>query len=107
MDFSIACYEGGELPLTIYISTERKRILIDETHETLSILDKEGIWEIKEFKLAYTSQIMDKVIKDIINKGSCDLASYEESMKIHLALQTKLTPFFEAKGLEKGLCPIT
>lgn len=105
--FSITCYEEGESPLTVYISTEQKRILIDEAHQTLSILNKDGKWEAQEFKLAYTSQIMDKVIKDIIDKGNCDLATYEESMKIHLALQTKLTAFFEAQGIDKGLCPIT
>lgn len=106
-DFSITCYENGEVPLTIYISTEQGNILINETKQKLYILDKQGEWRSEEFGLLYISQVMDKVIKDILDKESCDLITYEESSIIHLALQTKLTKFFEKDGVDKGFCPIT
>lgn len=106
-DFSIVCYEKGALPLTIYISSDTEKLVINETMQTLSVLQDNGEWEMKEFRMRYISQTMGDIIQDILLKGCCDLASFEESMMIHLALQKELTDFFGRHGVEKGLCPIT
>lgn len=106
-DFSIVCYENGQLPLTLYVSSDITKVIINETKQTINVLQDDGNWKIEDFKMLYTSQIMGKIIQEILEKGSCDLASYEESAEIHLALQKELTPFFERHGIDKGMCPIT
>lgn len=107
--FSIACFKDSTLPSVIEIAGDKFRAVIMEDERKLLLWQAENEWkqEEKEFPILYQSQLTQKVVESIIQKGTCNLSEYEETMKLHLTYIEPLITFFEEQGLEKGLCPIT
>ena len=57
---------------------------------------------------AYDRLEEDKpALEELFAGGSCRLTAFEESCRLHMALEEQLIPWFEKRGKEKGLCPIT
>lgn len=108
-NFNITCINNSDLPFHIEITTERSRYHIDETNNCLLVSSIETNWEWKKrkFEQTYQSQMTGRVIKSIIETGTCNLSDYESSMKLHLKFIKPLIEFFKFNGMEKNLCPIT
>ena len=108
-NFNISCMDKSNLPFRIEITTEKSRYMIDEGNNYLLISDEESNWQWKqrEFKQVYQSQMTGRVIKSIIDDGTCNLADYESSMKLHLKYILPLIEFFKSSGMGEDLCPIT
>ena len=108
-NFNITCFDESVLPFRIEITTEKSRYMIDEGNNYLLVSDGESGWQWKrrEFKQVYQSQMTGRVIKSIIDNGTCNLSDYESSMKLHLKYILPLIEFFKANGMEENLCPIT
>lgn len=85
------------------------RYMIDEGRNFMLVSNAESGWEWnrRDFKQVYQSQMTGRVIKSIIEKGTCNLPVYESSMQLHLKLIRPLVDFFILNGMEDGLCPIT
>ena len=108
-NFNIACIDESPLPFRIEITTEKSRYMIDEGNNYLLVSNEDSNWQWKrkEFKQVYQSQMTGRIIKSIIDNGTCNLSDYESSMKLHLKYILPLIEFFKANGMEENLCPIT
>lgn len=108
-NFTISCINQSALPFRIEITTESSRYMIDEGHNFMLVSNAESEWEWnrRDFKQVYQSQMTGRVIKSIIEKGTCNLPVYESSMLLHLKLIRPLVDFFKLNGMEDDLCPIT
>lgn len=108
-NYSLTCIDNSALPFRIEIATEKSRYMIDEGNNYLLVSDAESNWQWKqrEFKQVYQSQMTGRVIKSIIDNGTCNLSNYESSMKLHLKYIIPLIDFFKSNGMEGNLCPIT
>ncbi len=108
-EFSVTCIKDSLLPFIIEITTDRARYVIDEGKREMrySSLETEWEWKKREFLPVYQSHMTARVVCDIVNNGTCALANYEESMKLHLKYILPLLAFFNENGMEGDLCPIT
>lgn len=98
-------------PIQILISSNVCNMFIDEKNGKYSISLQENSWksEIIEEKIVYfQSELTKNLIEDISLKGSCDLPTYEESMKLHLKFILPLQEFINKYSDKKyDFCPIT
>lgn len=107
--FSISKNPNMDVPLSVMITSDRLQCLINENAGKLLLSIKDNDWALEEQKgdFPFQSQLTSKAVWSIIDAKTCDLPTYDESMYLHQLLQGPLTVFFESKGVEKGLCPIT
>ena len=107
--FNITCMDESTLPFRIEITTEKSRYMIDEANNYMLVSDEESCWQWKqrEFSQVYQSQMTGRVIKSIIDNGTCNLSDYASSMKLHLKYILPVIEFFKSNGMEGNLCPIT
>lgn len=63
--------------------------------------------EVVTFPVPYQSQLTSIVLDSILDNGTCELASYEESSRIHLPLIKGLIAFLNKNGIDTDNCPIT
>lgn len=63
--------------------------------------------EVVTFPVPYQSQLTSIVLDSILDNGSCELATYEESAQIHLPLIKGLIAFLNKNGIDTDNCPIT
>ena len=106
-NFSISSYRNSTRPMFFTISTNRMYYQINEKEQYITCISENGECFKREFPSLYTSQIMESIIREILETGRCLLASYQESREIHELIQVPLTKFFESNGFENGSCPIT
>lgn len=107
-NYSIICMDSS-LPFYVEITTEKSKYMINEGNEyALFCSDKsDWQWGKREFKQIYQSQMTGRVLKSIIDEGTCNLPDYESSMKLHLKYILPLIEFFKSNGMEEDSCPIT
>lgn len=107
--FSISCYENCSMPLTIEIIGNKFKCRIIEGQRVIQYASAENEWKEQSdsFEIFYQSQLTDKVINNLFENGKCNLTEYNVSMQNHLMYIEPLLNYFEEKGLEKGICPIT
>ena len=108
-NYAIVCMDNSILPFRIEITTEKSRYMIDEGNNYLLISDakSEWKWEKREFNQVYQSQMTGRVIRSIIENGTCNLPNYQSSMKLHLKYILPLIDFFRDNGVGENICPIT
>jgi len=108
-DFRISCIQDSSLPFNIEIDTNSARYIIDEGHNSLFTASEKSGWKWmkREFLPLYQSQMTERVIKNILDKGTCNLPDYESSMELHLKFIKPLVRFFNMNGMEGNVCPIT
>ena len=108
-NYNLTCMDDSNLPFRIEITTEKSRYMIDEGNNYLLVSDSESNWQWKqrEFQQVYQSQMTGRVIKSILDIGTCNLSDYESSMKLHLKYIIPLIDFFKFNGMEENVCPIT
>lgn len=63
--------------------------------------------ELVPFPVPYQSQLTSIVLDSILDNGTCELATYEESKKVHLPFITGLIDFLNRIGNNTDNCPIT
>lgn len=63
--------------------------------------------EVLAFPVPYQSQLTSIVLDSILDNGTCELATYEESAQIHLPLIKGLISFLNKNGIDTDNCPIT
>lgn len=63
--------------------------------------------EIIPFPVPYQSQLTSIVLDSILDNGTCELATFEESKKVHLPFITGLIDFLNKIGNNTDNCPIT
>lgn len=63
--------------------------------------------ELVPFPVPFQSQLTSIVLDSILDNGTCELATYEESKKVHLPFITGLIDFMNRIGNNTDNCPIT
>lgn len=93
----------GEFIQQIKIKNGSNTIVIDENANTVNF---NGDF----FQLGFTFQsgLTGRLIDDLMNKGNCDLSSFETSAHYHIQFLNAVMPFInKIKGWETDSCPIT
>ena len=105
--FVISCFQQP-LPYVIEIHTDDFVIYVQEMDEKITTVTNHGKNETETvFPNVLVSQTTSTVINQLLDSGVCSLATYEKSMNLHIQMIDCFMPFFETKGYEKGVCPIT
>jgi len=105
----LTCYETGKEATTVKIINGSQSFHISGLlgNVILKTSIKNEI-SMEETSLPYQSQLTHIWAKDILEKGSCDLPTYSDSMPLHLELIRVFTNHLEKfTGKEIDACPIT
>lgn len=106
--FTISCTDTKNNPLIIEIIGANEKIIINEAHSKMKKIDFNSSEEVvEEFPMLYVSQTTQIIMESILLNGKCNLIDFNDSCKLHLQMIRPLIQFFEEKGLDKGICPIT
>jgi predicted dehydrogenase len=109
--FLITSFDEKVSGLQVIINTATAKYSISEPAGKMWEARQENNWEWKEidFRLPFQSQLTHIVVQDILEKGSCDLTSYEVSAALHLSyLNTLLEVLREIKNDSSITeCPVT
>ncbi len=86
------CYPSGELPMQVEIFSEDTRLISREWEGKVWVSRRANkwVWEEIEAKIPYQSQMTTELVEELIEKGTCPLAPYEESAKLHLLILDSL-----------------
>lgn len=108
-NFSISSYKDGRVPVVIQLISEKSIYFISEHNGRgwVSREDQSWAWQEFSFETPYQSQLTHLLIKQIIETGSSDLPSFEESAKIHIPMLNCFISFLNRKSKEVDRCPIT
>ncbi len=92
---SFSCFPNGDAPVVVEIISPAFRCISKETERKAYIANanKKWVWEEVETDIPYQSQMTDIIVENLLNKGNCQLVSYDESAKIHLTLLESLLKF--------------
>jgi hypothetical protein len=95
---------------TITIKDDQSLFLIKEAQGKIyrSKLESDNVWVSKDFSMPYQSQLTSLVAFDILTNRSCDLTTFEESVKLHIPFVEALIEFLkEYHDSSMNHCPIT
>lgn len=92
---SFSCFSKGDAPIVVEITSPDFRCISKEGEKTAYVATtrKKWVWEEVDADIPYQSQMTDKIVQDLLNKGRCQLVSFDESAKIHLTLLESLLKF--------------
>ena len=101
--FTITHYPAGIEPTQIIIGNRDARYIFRQEEEKVWVAKASDGWrsEEKTAPFLYQSIMTTTVVEDILGKGSCDLSTYEESVKVHLPLMEALRAFLNTHGSEQ------
>lgn len=108
--FTFTTYATGTAPPLIFLDSPRLRIIVDEggQHARLSAEADDWAWRDIPFPTLPQSRLTDLVVKDLLDRGTCELASYSESAALHRAvLRPLLDHYRKVADPGAGACPIT
>ena len=101
--------DEGHEPFNIRIINEgaEHKIIVYDNHLLYQFINGDHALE-KKYPMILQSKMTDKIIKQIIETGTCDLPKYEESMKYHLKfMEAMLISLNSLSNKKIDLCPIT
>ncbi|MFA6908607.1 MAG: Gfo/Idh/MocA family oxidoreductase [Patescibacteria group bacterium] len=96
----LTCYPEGDAPVTVEIFNETYRCISRESEKTawVSSQSAKWLWTEESTNLPYQSAMTTKVVEEILEKGSCPLTPYSESVAIHKQLLPPLLEFLKKKS---------
>lgn len=97
------CYPSGNAPFTIEILSPKHRviILVMENKSYITGSDSNWKWQLKKTTLLYQSQMTNHVVLSLLKHGTCSLATFEVSAKLHLALFETILIFLNRYSKKK------
>lgn len=109
--FSVTSLATGDLPVLISIASPSLRCIVRENEAKCWLSEAASGWAWREeaFTNQYQSQISQIVVRDLLDRGDCDLTRYEDSVDLHVSLLTALRDHLDQQHLlaADGACPIT
>jgi predicted dehydrogenase len=101
--FSISSFKQYDRPVTVTISNSSNSILLEESAGKMSV---NGVCS--EIVVPFQSQLTGRLAEAILLQGACELATFEESVKLHLRFLKPLIDFYNSiTGNNEDNCPIT
>jgi hypothetical protein len=97
------CYPNGNAPIIVQFYNENLHCISRESEGKvwLAKADNNWKWEEIEFSIPFQSQVTNKLVEQLLEKGTCPLVGYEESMKMHLILLESLFEHLNTKTEER------
>lgn len=107
--FNVSSYRSGSVPTIIELISEEQIFVIREFCGRGLVFRRDGQWMPEEFSFEtpFQSKLSHLFIKQIIETGSCDLTSFEESVKLHKPMLNCFMSFLKSRGVEVEKCPVT
>ncbi len=107
--FNVSSYRSGSVPTIIELISEKHIFVIREFCGHGLDFRRDGQWMPEEFSFEtpFQSKLSRLFIKQIIETGSCDLTSFEESVKLHKPMLNCFMSFLKSRGVEVDKCPVT
>lgn len=102
----VVCYENGTAPLTVEFHGPDIRIVIDEPGRIITSFLPKGQQETGPFKSFFVSE-MPFFYQDIIEKGECDLPTYDLSARQHAVFLDVVRKHLGLNVEQDEPCPIT
>ena len=84
----IQCFDGGDHPLEARIELPGHSYFIEESKQRIKIRESGKDWksEMAEFPVLRQSQLTNLITEDLIEQGTCQLTSLEESSMLHMPM---------------------
>lgn len=108
--FRYSANATGNLPPLVQIETPDLRATIDEAGQSMRISRSadDWAWRDEPFQMLPQSRMTHSIVQDLVDHGSCGLAGFESSSRLHLAVLEPLLAHYRATVDKKAtLCPIT
>ena len=103
----ITSHRDGSAPLIVEISADNRRVIVNESAREMSISTENNV-QSKPFRVKYQSELTQVVVKDLVQRGTCQLTNYEDSSQLHQVFLTAfLKHYNQITGQQTDLCPIT
>ena len=103
-------YGIPEKKVEFEISSDTRRLKVNEHQEKAILYRKENNWtaEEYEFHIPFQSEKTQKIVEKILKQGECDLTTLNESIEIHKPLLNSfITHLNKISNTEYSYCPIT
>ncbi len=101
--------KNSTVPCIMQILSNDAMAIIDENRNLCTLYTLENEWKAQEipFKMPYQSQLTGIVVDNIIDKGSCDLTTVDDSCILHIPFLNSLIGHLKKQGIATTECPIT
>lgn len=109
--FSISSLKGESSSITVTISNNKQRFLIQEGGTPqIYELEKKNLFSCKNdaFKVQYQSELTTNIVAGLLENNFCSLPTYYEARHTHeLFLTTMLEKYNKITGLQATILPVT
>jgi hypothetical protein len=94
------CLHTSDLPVTVEITTPEMRCISREWEGKAWISKKNNkwLWEERDARVPYQSQLTSNLVNKLIESNSCVLVPFSESCKIHKPMHAALIDFLNKNG---------
>lgn len=106
----ITCYPEGNAPVQVEILSRNVRMIVREAEGKACISRESENWRWTEVdaRIPYQSEMTADLVEDILSHGTCKLAPYKDSVKVHLNLLEPLLAFLNHhKDNKSDIYPFT
>lgn len=100
----VVCHASGSAPLTVEFLGPDVRVVVDETGGTVTTFPAKGEPQSRRFASRFVSE-MPYFYQDIVEKGECDLPTYDLSARQHALFLDIVHNHLKLEADER--CPIT
>lgn len=111
-NLSLTSFSGTPSPMRINIDTPKARYSIQEGGKGkiwISRAENNWSWEESNIEMPFQSQLTNLLVDELLEKGTCDLTTFEESSSLHLTFLKSLLSFIRVLKNDNSIteCPIT
>lgn len=106
----ITCYPEGTAPVQVQILSQNVRMIIREAEGKAWVARERENWQWTEVdaRIPFQSEMTTGLVEDLLGHGTCKLAPYKDSIKVHQNLLEPLLNFLNDHAGEKSaLYPFT
>lgn len=97
------CFPTGNSPIIIQAFNDKIHFISKESEGKVWISREKNNWKWEEieFSIPYQSQLTTELIEDLIQKQTCNLPTFQASLKVHIPMLESLNNFINAVSNEK------
>lgn len=99
----LACYKKENVPILVQFCCDQTRCIVRETESKSWVSKGDDNWKWKEVEapIPFQSQLTTELTESLLSEGTCQLTSYEQSVKIHLQLLEPVQRFLNKNSKKK------
>ncbi len=106
---TLSSVQNSTAPLTIQIWGNQAHAYLGEHNSTCTLYTQENRWKAQELPLhiPYQSELTNLFVEEIMQTGTCELTTFEESCALHTPLLEFFIKHMQEQGFSSLECPIT